>query len=201
MNWNWFDRRVCLTTHPEEWELGQVEFARVGLEVEKFQSLPIDNDQILGPHQSFSGSVNRILREFWESGAETLLSLEDDCQFKDYEHLEQALSELPARWDVLYLGGNLRDDPVRYSPHLFRVTNVWTTHAIAYRREIVPYLLEKQPGLSEQMFDQFLGEQLHKMQAFIVAPTVAWQRSHYSSIWGRDVNYDDVFQLTDERLK
>jgi hypothetical protein len=141
--WDRFDRKVCLTLKGAEWPLFEAESARVGLSgVEAFTALPIDDDQILGPHQSFSGSVNRILKEFWESGKDNLLLLEDDCIFRNLDHLPQALKELPADWDILYLGANLREDqPERYSGRLFRVKEAWTTHAIAFRRKCVPYIL------------------------------------------------------------
>src|SRR6476469_8972621 len=99
MKWDFFDRRVCLTTHPEEWELGQQEFERVGLQVEKFQSIPD-----IGPHQSFSRSVRQILIDFHESDAQRLLHVEDDCLFRELWHTEYALNELPNDWDIVYLG-------------------------------------------------------------------------------------------------
>lgn len=186
--WNFFDQRVCLTTKRQEWKIAQVEFARVGLEVEKFLSI---ND--IGPHQSFSRSVRYILINAYESGAHRLLHLEDDCVFRDYSHLEKALSELPEDWDVVYLGANILCEPERFSEHLFKVTRCWTTHAIGYNRKVLPWLLEHQPGFSERMFDNWLGDNLHQLNAYIVAPMVAWQRPHESSIWGRYDDYTEIF--------
>src|SRR5215813_8200159 len=126
MTWQFFDRRVCLTTVPQEWELGCQEFARVGLEVEKFESIPD-----FGPHQSFNHSMRRILSDFYHSGAVNLLHVEDDCIFRDLSHLDRALSELPMDWDVVYLGANLicwnngEPMPERYSEHLFKVHAAW----------------------------------------------------------------------------
>ena len=157
MNWRFFEKRVCLTTLGEEWVIGAQEFARVGLEVERFQSLPD-----IGPHQSFSKSEREILVQFWLSEAKTLLHVEDDCVFRDLSHLDQAFGELPEDWDIVYLGANLvcwnngEPQPERYSEHLFRVKAAWTTHAIGYNRKCVHELLTRQPNFSAQMFDQYL---------------------------------------------
>jgi len=206
--WSFFDKRVCLTTHPEEWKLGQQEFDRVGLSVEKFQSLPIDDDKILGPHQSFSGSVRQILTEFNESNAQTLLHVEDDCLFRDLWHLEYALHQLPEDWDVVYLGANLilweqekPQPPTRYSSRLFRVYGAWTTHAVGFNKKVVPFLLENQPGLSERMFDNWMSSQLPNLNAYVVAPMVAYQRERFSSIWNRHDDYTPIFEESDRLLR
>lgn len=197
-----FDRKVCLSTDLSEWELAEREFKRFDLTVERFQSLPIDDDQILGPHQSFSGSVRRILEEFYASSDQKLLHLEDDVTFLETHHLNDALLELPHDWDIVYLGCNVRDpNPRKVSSYLYRVNDAWMTHAIGFNRKVVPFILENQPGLSVAMLDNWLGSQLPKLNAFVVSPMVAWQRPRYSSIWGRDVNYADVLCESQNRLR
>jgi hypothetical protein len=190
--------------------MAQEEFARVGLDgYLKFQALPIDDKEILGPHQSFSGSVRQILRDFLASDSQTLLLLEEDAIFRDLSHLEQAISELPAEWDILYLGANLicwnngEQWPERVSEHLFRVYAAWTTHCVAFNRKVVTYLLEHQPGLSAQMFDNYLGEQLPHLNAYCIAPMAAYQRPRISSIWqkGEIDDYGPIFEASEERLR
>lgn len=204
MNWSFFEKRVCLTTLPDEWEIGLREFQRVGLEVERFQSLPD-----IGPHQSFSKSVREILCQFYLSEAKTLLHVEDDCVFRDLDHLDKALSELPEDWDIVYLGANLicwnngEPEPERYSDHLSRVRAAWTTHAIGYNRKCVHEIITRQPNFSEQMFDQYLSNRLHEFNAYCVAPMVAYQRPRVSSIWQRDYvdDYTPIFEASDARLR
>lgn len=201
MNWSFFNRKICLTNDEAEWQIAQVEFNRVGLEVEKFQAV-----KEIGPHQSFSHSEREILLDFLHSDAQTLLHLEDDCIFRDLGHLPQAVNELPEDWDILYLGANLiqwgdSPDPERYSEHLFRVRAAWTTHAIAYNKKCVRGILEKQPMFSEKMFDNFLSDLLPELNAFIVAPMVAYQRPRISSIWDRYDDYTPIFEASDARLR
>lgn len=208
--WNFFERKVALTSDDVQWCLAQEEFARVGLDgYLKFQALGIDDKEILGPHQSFSGSVRQILKDFLFSDARNLLLLEEDCIFRALGHLGQALSELPDNWEVLYLGANLvcwnngEPQPDRYSDHLFRVHAAWTTHSVGFNRSVVPYLLERQPGLSEQMFDQYLSEQLPRLNAYCVAPMAAYQRPRISTIWQKGVidDYTEIFQMSEARLR
>lgn len=203
MRWSFFDRRVCLTTYPEEWEIGRLEFERVGLQVEKFQSIPD-----IGPHQSFSRSVRQILIDFQESDAQRLLHVEDDCLFRELWHMEYALHELPEDWDIVYLGANLvlwepekPKPPTRYSSRLFRVYGAWATHAIGFNKRVLPYLLENQPGFSERMFDNWLSTRLPELNAFVVAPMVAYQRARHSSIWGRFDDYTPIFEESDRMLR
>jgi hypothetical protein len=201
--WQFFQRRVCLTTLPSEWVIGAREFARVGLDVERFQSLPD-----IGPHQSFNKSEREILCQFYLSDAQTLLHFEDDCVFRDLSHLPQALGELPDDWDIVYLGANLvcwndgEPAPERHSEHLWRVKAAWTTHAIGYNRKCVYELLAKQPAFSEIMFDNWLSTRLPELNAYCVAPMVAYQRPRVSSIWQRGYidDYTEIFQESDKRL-
>lgn len=203
--WQFFDRRVCLTTLGDEWAIGIREFERVGLEVERFQSIPD-----IGPHQSFNKSEREILCRFWlEETPQTLLHVEDDCVFRNLDHLEQALNELPDDWDIVYLGANLicwnngEPAPERYSEHLFRVRAAWTTHAVAYNRKCIFEILAKQPAWSEQMYDQYLSNRLSEFNAYCVAPMVAYQRPRFSSIWQRDYvdDYTPIFEASDARLR
>lgn len=201
--WSFFNRIVCLSLTQDEWVIGKAEFDRVGLhQVERFQAV-----KEIGPHQSFSHSERDILLDFLHSDAQTLLHLEDDCVFRDLSHLPQAINELPDDWDILYLGANLilwgngEPDPERYSDHLFRVKCAWTTHAIAYNKKCVEFILGKQPGFNDRMYDNALSDLLPELNAFIVAPMVAYQRPRFSSIWDRFDDYTPIFERSDERLR
>lgn len=204
MNWSFFHRRICLTNDDAEWQLAQAEFNRVGLEVEKYQAV-----KEIGPHQSFSHSERNILLDFLHSDAETLLHLEDDCVFRDLSLLPAALLQLPDDWDVVYLGANLvlwnngEPWPERHSEHLFRVKCAWTTHAIAYNKKCVRRILEGQPSFDAQMFDNWLSTRLPELNAFCVAPMVAYQRPRISSIWQRGYvdDYTPIFEASEMRLR
>lgn len=203
--WDYFDMKVCLTLVESEYALGLKEFNRVGLtNVEKFKAL-----DGIGPHQSFNLSEIAILRKFFESGGKTLLHLEDDCKFMQYSHLPAAIRELPENWDIFYLGANLIGndtckwpEPERISNYLYKIKHAWTTHAVAYSRRVVEYILANAPDENSCMFDGFLSDQIHgRFNCYVISPMVAWQRAHYSHIWKNVVNYDGVFQSSQKALK
>lgn len=202
MNWDFFQRRTCLALD-EDWPIICQELERVGMaDVWRFRPLDINEEHgIFGVHQSFNASTKRMLSDFMDSDTATCLILEGDCIFKDISQVEAGLNELPIDWDLVYLGANIREPaPERISEHVFRVRDAWTTHAIGYSRRVVPFLLENQPGFSEEMYDNWLGRQLPNLNAYVISPMVAWQRPHYSGIWGREVNYDDIFVESQRKL-
>jgi len=204
VDWSFFQRRVCLTAVYSEWVKAWAEFQRVGLTVEKYEAV-----KEIGPHQSFSHSERNILLDFLFSEDNRLLHLEDDVVFRNLSHLPAAIGELPEDWDILYLGANLvcwnngEPSPERHSEHLWRIRAAWTTHAIAYHKRCVRRILEGQPSFDAQMWDNYLSTRLPELNAYCVAPMVAWQRPRKSSIWDRNEvdDYTEIFQMSEERLK
>jgi hypothetical protein len=192
---DYFDRKVCLTADLAEWHLAEAEFSRVGISgVQKFEALPD-----IGPHQSFNRSTRQILIEFFESDTQRLLFLEDDCVFNQHDHLQVAINQLPADWDIIYFGCNIQDEkPVKISDNLFKIKGAFTTHCIGYNKKCIPFILENQPGFSEQMFDSWLSGQ--QLNAYVINPMIAWQRPRHSKIWGRQVDYTEHFKESQEKL-
>lgn len=168
----------------------------INLQFERFKALPH-----IGPHQSFNFSFLAILAEFWHSGKETLLFIEDDCQFQNLDKLPAAINQLPANWDMLYLGANLLDHE-GYSKNLVRVKKAWATHAVAFRREVVWHILTNYHNVSAQMFDNWLGEEIHpKFNCFMCKPVMAVQRPGYSDIWQKEVDYTELFKSVNRKVK
>lgn len=192
---DFFQQHTCLTMGGTEQVAAQQEFSRVGLYVEWFKAIPS-----IGPHQSFNISTKAILQKFYDSGAHSLLFLEDDCAFKNLETLWPALQEVPADWDILYMGCNIQSDAVRITNRIYKITAAWTTHCIAYTRPVVRFILENQPGESEQMYDNWLSSVLPQFNAYVVKPMVAIQRPRYSKIWNKHVDYTKEFQAAAARM-
>lgn len=196
---DYFDLKICLN-HPsasERWGSCLQEFKRIGLTgVARFEALPD-----IGPHQSFNRSVNEILRYFRRSPYRRLLFLEDDVTFVRPEVAEEAIKQLPEDWDILYLGANILHPPGAkpepFSPNLCRVYEAWTTHAIAFNKKSVNFILENQPGFSEAMFDNWLSANLSRFNSYIVAPMAAYQRPGHSLIWNSTTNYETIFTGSD----
>ena len=145
-----------------------------------------------------------MLKTFLSTGAETLLALEDDAVFRNLDVLPKAIAELPADWDILYLGANItgmvfgiqENPPAKHSQHLHRVRRAWTSHAIAYTRNAAERIVTVYNPDICGMYDNFLSEyMLPKLNAFLVNPMVAWQRPGKSDLWGQQTDYTGAFEM------
>lgn len=176
------------------------------MEVEPFHSIPADQ-----PNKSFCLSQYAMLKRFLETEGKTLLTFEDDVIFQDLQHFEAACSELPAEWDMVYLGANITDmvfgikeyPPVRYSEHLYQVKRAWTTHAVGYSRKMADIIVRHYPVQEFNMFDNWLNENiLPHYKCFLINPMVAWQRPGISDLWGGvDTDYTGAFEWGNKFMK
>lgn len=196
----YFDTTYCLNqdSRPDRWAQAKGEFDRTGIRAERFPTIPADH-----PHHSFCLSQYAMLKSFLRTNGRTLLTLEDDVLFQSAGHLEAAISELPADWDIIYLGANITEGvvgikekpPVRHSEHLHRVRRAWTTHAIAYSRKAVEEIVGLYPVHTFDMFDNWLNQNyLENHQCFLVSPMIAWQRPVFSDLWGNAADYTGAFE-------
>lgn len=124
------------------------------------------------------------------------LILEDDCEFlgSPLQNINAALAGLHRlpKFDILYLGANVVVPTKSLTINLAKLKAAWCTHA---------YILP------EHMFDEFLNydwsahlaidSYMMSLQSskncYIVAPFTATQRSSYSDIEEKDVNYSELF--------
>lgn len=193
-----FDKVVVLTTSRRN--RCEAELAKYGIKAEFYPSVDADT-----PAQSFNNSMAGIVKGFSISSNQSILVLEDDVLFQNMHSLDMCLDELEHEcpdWDILYLGGNYANHdqarkPDYISEHLRRIYNAWTTHAVAYRRNVAAFIARNYKG--NQMYDAFLDERvLGKFKAVATYPMFAIQEAGKSDIWGKDVDYSGAWtQSTD----
>lgn len=120
---------------------------------------------------------------------------EDDCvMLEDWDVVEKAISELPKDWDALWLGGTVTQNLDRVSDSLFRVKRTHCLHAVIYNsKRMVDYILSNFMVVEGQksIIDLFYFEVQEKFNCYITYPICATQRSGYSDISEKDVNYYD----------
>jgi GR25 family glycosyltransferase involved in LPS biosynthesis len=182
-----FDRVVVLTTARRE--RCQAELDKYGIKADFFQSIADPN-----PFRSFNISQKAILRDFTKSEDHNILVLEDDVVFQNMEMLEIVLDELDrTSWDIVYFGGNYKNhdkavQPEVISTHLRRIYNAWTTHAIAYTRDVAQNIYRRYGAT--HLYDAWLDENiLEKWTAVATVPMLAIQEKGHSALWGREVDY------------
>jgi len=111
------------------------------------------------------------------------LIAEDDCLFmQPWKLLGNALHQLPADWDVLYLGATLTKKLEQYSKNLYHLQGGYSNTAIIYRNDIVPkYILEHRDEIIR--YDKFMVSKVQpQFKCFIINPIFACQRPGYSDI-------------------
>lgn len=111
---------------------------------------------------------------------------EDDCKMiQPWLIVENAMSQLPADWDILYFGANLEQinkKPKRYSENLYRVYDPYGNHGKIYGSErVVRYIIEN--AYKHKRMDVFHGREVcYKFNCYITYPLCAVQRGSYSDI-------------------
>jgi len=190
MNWTFFNKILVINLPDRTDRLDQFsdECDKVGIRrVDIIHGIKGEN-AVLGFNQAQHNAL--------EACEGNSLVLEDDVVFKDWEHLKFSLHELPMDWDLCYLGANVVgtnlcnwDPPKQYTQHLKRVTQAWTTHAVAYSQKGRDTILANWNHKDGQIYDDFLRVNLERLQAFIVSPMVADQRPGFSDIWNTNTNY------------
>jgi len=122
---------------------------------------------------------------------------EDDCVLiNSWDVVEKAMKQLPANWDMLYLGANPNIPLTRYSMNLYKLWRAWTTHAIIYgSHRVIDYVLKHScnvpPGKNIDIF--YCNIIQKKFNCFVTYPMVATQLSDYSDIAKKNTsNYHEL---------
>lgn len=190
-----FDTITVLTTHRTEECRQELEWHHI--KASYFHSIAFENPTI-----SFNTSYLQILKLFVETDKENILILEDDVSFRSLDRMEEIMQEAEG-YDILYLGGNFithegHKEAEPYSPNLRRVKSAWTTHAVAYNKDTAKWIIENY-DLSG-VYDAWLDLQLDRFKTLAVVPMLAKQKPGKSSLMGQDVDYSNIFTLSDNYL-
>jgi hypothetical protein len=126
-------------------------------------------------------------RALWLGLVADTLVLEDDVTFRaGWQHaLAAAVMDLPADWDLLYLGGQHVTPPVPVCPGLVRCTMTYRTHAILVRHTSVGRMLAL-TGHATTHWDERLAFAMRAgdVTAYAVSPWLAGQAAGRSDISG-----------------
>lgn len=194
-----FEKIYCinLDKRVDRWEDSLKEFDKLNLNVERFSAFEGDNR-----HRAFNKSQWTVLKKAVDEGFNNFLVLEDDVQFVNHDHLEDALLELPNDYDLVYLGANINGTNLdRYTDHLFKIRNSFTTHAIGYSHKMAKWIVDNFPFHKDEyeregltIYDEWLRVNVQEQfKCFLVAPMCAWQRKSYSNIWNNEADYSRCF--------
>ena len=160
-----------------------------------------------------------VLKFVKERGWQRTLVLEDDAGFEDknQERWDAGVKDirsmiqssgntnLDSTWDVIFLGGFVRDPkgPTKTQyPTIFNTKNTSCTHAYIIRNEYaqkviehtemaVQMMMKQAPNLKQYNLDNAWSQLMAQDRWFISIPTIAYQRESYSDIEGKNANADE----------
>jgi GR25 family glycosyltransferase involved in LPS biosynthesis len=132
----------------------------------------------------------QVVREARDAGASSVLILEDDVvfdpQFK--EKFASFIQELPADWDMLFLGALHKDEPVVVSEHVARITKANSTFAYAIRNTVFDAFVELN-GRTEHVLDMNNYVLQERFNCYCFMPNLVWVESEYSDVQNRLENH------------
>ena len=190
-----FSKTVCinLDRRPERWQRIQVELASHGFEsVERFSA--IDGNAIEMPaHWTASAGAYGCLRshvevvgEARDSGAPNVLIFEDDAvldpEFAD--KFARFIKEVPEDWDMLYFGALHKDEPIKISAHVGRITKANSTFAYALKRTVFDEFIALNARAGDVLdMNSYVLQQ--RFNCYCFTPNLAWVAAEYSDVQNR----------------
>jgi len=185
-----FPHRVCinLDRRPDRWGRVQARLHRHGLlPVERLPAA--DGNRLDPPHgwEFTAGAYGclvshlQAVREARRRGLPTLLLLEDDVVFDEalQEKFARYCGELPGDWDMLFFGALHKQDPVRISDHLVRITKANSTYAYALRETVFDDFIQLN-AMAESALDKNNFVLQQKFNCYCFMPHLAWVEDDFS---------------------
>lgn len=190
-----FTKTVCinLDRRPRRWQRIEAELARHGFEsVERFSA--IDGDVVEKPaHWTHSAGAYgcllshvQVVRDARDSGAPNVLIFEDDAvldpEFDD--KFARFIKEVPDDWDMLYFGALHKDEPVKISEHVARITKANSTFAYALKRTVFDEFIALNER-AEDVLDMNSYALQQRFNCCCFMPNLAWVETEYSDVQNR----------------
>lgn len=181
---DYFDKIILihLERRTDRWEECVAELDAVGLRdaVTVFKGHDMPGDGNRGCTASHRGVLELIGHHGWER----TLILEDDFKIvaPDFHGaFEAMIGEVPADWEMLYLGGHYQEGPqARVSPRVLRIGRMMTTSSyavtLAFARRIAPWICGIGP------IDTLYYETHMQGRCYICQPRLMVQRAGFSDL-------------------
>ena len=128
----------------------------------------------------------QVVREARDSGAASVLIFEDDAvldpEFDDkFAHF---IKEVPGDWDMLYFGALHKDEPIKISAHVARITKANSTFAYALRNTVFDEFIALN-ARAEHVLDMNSYQLQQCFNCYCFMPNLVWVAAEYSDIQNR----------------
>lgn len=127
-----------------------------------------------------------LVREAQRSNAPGVLIFEDDTVLDpDFQSKFASFSkELPDDWDMLYFGALHKDEPVKISEHVSRITKANSTYAYALKNTVFDAFIELN-SRAEHVLDMNSYLLQERFNCYCFMPNLAWVEAEYSDVQNR----------------
>jgi hypothetical protein len=190
-----FPLTVCinLDRRPERWQRIQRAFAEQDIsDVQRVSAVdgnavPLPDNWIHTPgaYGCLLSHV-QVVRNARDAAASSVLIFEDDAvldpQFK--EKFARFSEELPPDWDMLYFGALHKDEPIKVSEHIGRITKANSTFAYAVRNTVFDEFIELN-SRAEHVLDMNSYRLQKRFNSYCFMPNLVWVESEYSDVQNR----------------
>lgn len=190
-----FPHKICinLDRRPDRWQRMQTEFARHGIEdVRRFSAVdgstvqrPADWNHTAGAYGCLLSHI-AVVQEARELGHKRVLIFEDDAVFDPEFESKFAtfVEQVPSDWDMLYFGALHKDQPVKISDRISRITNANSTFAYALKHTVYDAFLELN-ARAEHVLDVNAYALQEQFNCYCFMPNLAWVQIEYSDVQNR----------------
>ena len=185
-----FPYKVCinLDRRPERWQQMLLKFEQHGIHsVRRFSALDGENLSVPAHWIHTRGaygclrSHTQVVREARELGISSVLIFEDDVVFDAQlqKKFSSYIEQLPPGWDMLFFGALHKDEPIKLSENIARLTRSNSTYAYALRNTVFDAFIELNER-AEDVLDNnsFILQQQFNCYCFM--PHLAWVETGYS---------------------
>lgn len=190
-----FPYKICinLDRRPDRWQRMQLKFDRHGIHsVRRFPALDGDNVNLPASWIHTSGAYGcllshlQVVREARRLGVSSVLIFEDDVVFDDrlQEKFSTYIEQLPPDWDMLFFGALHKDEPVKVSDNLARISEANSTYACALRDTVFDAFIELNRKAETVLDNNSLVLQ-QKFNCYCFMPHLAWVETDYSDAQNR----------------
>jgi GR25 family glycosyltransferase involved in LPS biosynthesis len=128
----------------------------------------------------------QVVSEARGSGAPNVLIFEDDAVLDpEFEKkFARFIKEVPDDWDMLYFGALHKDEPVKISEHVARISKANSTFAYALKRTVFDEFIALNTR-AENVLDMNSYLLQQRFNCYCFMPNLAWVEAEYSDVQNR----------------
>jgi len=132
----------------------------------------------------------QVVSDARRRGVSSVLVFEDDVLFADQleTRFATAIAQLPSDWDMLFFGALHRDEPIKVSDNIARITQANSTFACALRSTVFDAFIELNSQTEEVLdVNNLILQQQFNCYCFM--PHLAWVETDHSDAQQRVVDH------------